>query len=219
MAISQNYLPFFSTIMRYLKYIVFFILYVFAFYYLFINNTVPISFLLLLFLHFFIIGLIFSDSKYLHLQDFKFEDINYIPLYGFNTLFKYFIYWGPIICWFLLLISLSIIVYIIFRLKYYYNKGGDIFNLEENHGNQFYLFKIIIIFSYFIFAFLYGINLSGILHFYHKDKYTHTDTDTTTNGINLSYIVILLMTLLYFLSGTAIYFARKSNNFFTPFYS
>jgi len=177
--------------MNYLKYIVLFILYVFAFYYLFMKNSIPVSFLLLLFLHIFIIGLIISDSKKLNLWDFKFDNTN--DKYGFYTLFKYFICIGPVISWLLLLISLSIIVFIIFRLKYYYNKGGDIFNLGENEDYEFTSFRIILICSYIIFAFLYGINLIG------KDN-VYLQKFPTTPLINrlLMTTILLISFLLYF---------------------
>ena len=192
MAISQIYQPIFTNTTNYLKYIVLFILYVFAFHYLFINNTIPISFLLLLFLHIFIIGLIISDSKKLNLGDFKFDH-----LHGFSTFFKNLIYIGPVISWLLLLISLSIIVFIIFQLKYYHNKGGDVFNLGENDGNEFTSFRIILICSYIIFAFLYGVNLSGILQVKDNNYLQKGQINSLINRV-LMTTILLISFLLYF---------------------
>ncbi len=152
----------FFNITNALKYIVLFILYILAFYYLFIKNTIPISFLLLLILHIFILGVTISDSKILDYTIFKFDEIDNFPFPVINTVFKYLIYTGPVISWILLLISLSFMVYIFSRLNYYYNKSGDSLYLDQTENNDFNSLKSVLISSYIIIAILYGINISSI---------------------------------------------------------
>ena len=123
-----------------IKYIVFFILHVFAFNYLFVENTVPISFLLLLFLHISFIGLAISELHNLNLSSYRFEFIYHSSFKMTSKFFKELIANGPIIGWLLLLFGFSMIVSVFNRLGFYNDKSGDSTYLGEPANRDIFFF-------------------------------------------------------------------------------
>ena len=195
----------FFNIINAFKYVVLFMLYVVAFYYSFIKNTIPISFLLLLILHIFILGLTISDSNKLTL--FKFDEIDNLPFPIINTLFKYLIYTGPVISWILLLISLSFIVHIFSRLNYYYNKSGDSLYLDETENNDFTILKTLLISSYIIIIILYGTSLNSV-----------TTTNVSLQQVQMGSLVNRLFMTSILLFSFLLYFRLISVKNYTFFW-
>ena len=147
----------FDNFAHVLKYIVVFILYVFAFNYMYINNTVPISFILLLFLHISILGLVRSDLRF-------FAGKYDYSIFGNNlwTLPGVLIFIGPVVCWCMVFITISIIISMFSRLKFYSNVGKKD-DLEHTSLLELSVVKILLILSSFIFAILYGFVYVGLL--------------------------------------------------------
>jgi len=160
MPTSKSFNDIFKMFIDVLKYVVLFILYVFAFNYLFINETVAISFLLLLILHILIIVFIIFDFKTLkeNYDSFNFDDIfDRIPIIG--SLLKNLTRASPFLCWIMVFITLSLIISVFSRLKFYTN--ADIHeNIADDLGhsinNKLFTVKVLTIFSTIIFAILYA---------------------------------------------------------------
>ena len=190
----------FDNFAHVLKYIVIFILYVFAFNYMYINNTVPISFILLLFLHISILGLVRSDLRF-----FK-ERYNY-SIFGNNmwTLPGVLIFIGPFICWCMVFITISFIISMFSRLNFYSNVGEKV-DLGDTSTFELSVVKILIILSSVIFAILYGFVYIGLLNGdLHKGVITFLDLrDVSTLIPRLIITTILLFSfVVYFLLTNA----------------
>jgi hypothetical protein len=144
----------FNNFTHVLKYIVLFILYVFAFNYMYIDNTLPITFILLLFLHISIIGLVISDSS--KLDSHKYSAFEAIRLIG------PLIYIGPFLCWVIVFIAILLVISMFSRLKFYDNtsKNND---LEKVDGFELSIVKMLLILSTIILGLLYGFIYSGVL--------------------------------------------------------
>jgi len=147
----------FTNFTHVLKYIVVFILYVFAFNYMYVRNTVPISFILLLFLHISILVLVIGDFNTLSRQ------------YGYSIFYdnlwfpiSLLVFLGPLSCWVMVFIAISFIISLFSKLKLYNNveKTDD---LEETESFEMGIIKILIILSTIVFAILYGFVYSGLL--------------------------------------------------------
>lgn len=147
----------FNNFTHVLKYIVIFILYVFAFNYMYINNTLPISFILLLILHISILYLIRLDFKIFS------GGYNYSIFYNnIGFLFGLLTFLGPFLCWVMVFIALALIISTFDRLKFYKNIGNTV-DLEEIDEFELSIIKILVISSTIIFAILYGFVYSGLL--------------------------------------------------------
>jgi hypothetical protein len=144
----------FNNFTHVLKYIVLFILYVFAFNYMYIDSTIPITFILLFFLHISIIGLVKSD--YSRLNSYQYSIFNEISLIG------PLIYIGPFLCWVMVFIAISLVISMFSRLKLYDNTSEKD-DLEKVDGFELSIVKILLILSTIIMGLLYGFIYSGAL--------------------------------------------------------
>lgn len=150
--ISNVVIPYINNIISKLKYIVLFILYLFTFKYLFVENTVAISFVLLLILHILFLGLIGSDIKLLSYNILSFSS-------SFGSLLSNIINIGPVISWILLFIGISLIVSVYSHYGFYYDKTGKSLDLGKKNNNIISIFKVLAIISSVLLWLLYIINL------------------------------------------------------------
>jgi len=186
----------FFVFMNVIKYVVFFILYVFAFNYMYVDNTIPNSFILLLFLHIFIIGLVMSDNNII-LPNYKYSFVNIFSEIFENSFFKmvgtllgFLIYIGPVICWIMVLITLSFIISFFSRN----NKNGKL-NLGDTQTTDLNTVKLLIILSIVIIAILYGFVYCGLLtdqqNFKSIEEILLKSSDKLMNKLVITLILII----------------------------
>ena len=192
----------FNNFTHVLKYIVLFILYVFAFNYMYINNTVPISFILLLVLHISLIRLVRLDLPI-------FSDGYNFSIFNNNIgfLFGLIVYLGPYLCWCMVFIALSLIISTFDRLKLY-NNIGETVDLGKINALELSIIKLLVISSNIIFAILYGFVYSGLL----KNP-IHVGIKTFLNlNENSNLIPRLIMTTILLISFVVYFLLANVSN-------
>lgn len=152
-----------SKFVYYLKYPIIFILYIYAFNYLFITNTLPLSFILLLILHIFILGIAYLDKDIVNYDDFNLDIFNAdnntnTPIDVLYKICQTIIYIIPAVSWVLLFVSLALVIHVLDRLGFYKNKSNVFQYLGNTYSYILYLIIIFFIISISILFILYGIS-------------------------------------------------------------